>query len=141
MTSPLVRKLGLRPGMRTIWIQAPDDVRAAMPAAELDVKTKLTGSFAFIHAFLTTEKEFVRTFPRLKRYLEPTGALWISWPKNGQLGSDLTLPKVIKLGYDEDLVESKCISVNSVWSALKFTFPKPGKTYHNSFGTLKTPRP
>jgi hypothetical protein len=45
------------------------------------------------------------------------------------------LPLVIKTGYD-GLVESKCVSVDSTWSALKFTWPKKGKVYNNSYGQL-----
>lgn len=63
--------------------------------------------------------------------------LWVSWPKAGQKGSDLTLTKVIEIGYNHGLVESKSISINNTWSALKFTHPKKGKIYHNSYGKLK----
>jgi hypothetical protein len=65
--------------------------------------------------------------------------LWISWPKNRQLGTDLTLPTVIQIGYGHGLVESKCLSVNSTWSALKFTHPREGKAYNNSYGRLPPP--
>ena len=64
--------------------------------------------------------------------------LWVSWPKGGQLDSNLSLPKVIKIGYKFGLVESTCLRVNSIWSALKFTHPKKGKTYHNSHAKLKS---
>jgi len=63
--------------------------------------------------------------------------LWVSWPKGKQGGTDLTLQKVIKSGYDFGLVESKTISIDKTWSALKFTFPKKTKEYHNSFGKLR----
>ena len=50
--------------------------------------------------------------------------------------SDLNLKKVIAIGYSHDLVESKTISVDATWSAMKFTFPKAGKRYRNSYGQL-----
>jgi len=62
--------------------------------------------------------------------------LWVSWPKARKLGTDLSLPTVIKLGYSNGLVESTCLSVDDTWSALKFTHPKKGKNYHNSHGAL-----
>jgi hypothetical protein len=52
------------------------------------------------------------------------------------LGSDLALPTVIGIGYRHGLVESTCLRIDDTWSGLKFTFPKPGKTYANSYGTL-----
>lgn len=77
------------------------------------------------------------TFPRLKAHLRATGMLWVSWPKGGQLGTDLTLSEVIRIGYEHGLVESTTLSVDNTWSAIKFTHPKPGKEYRNSFGVLK----
>jgi hypothetical protein len=63
--------------------------------------------------------------------------LWVSWPKGGKLGTDLNIKIVIKLGYDFGLVESTCLSINETWSGLKFTPPKKGKVYNNSYGQLK----
>jgi hypothetical protein len=83
------------------------------------------------------QADFHKQFPTLKEHLKNTGMLWVSWPKARQLGTDLTLPIVIKIGYDYGLVESKCLSINTAWSALKFTYPKEGKTYANSYGKLK----
>ena len=62
--------------------------------------------------------------------------LWVSWPKNRQLGTDLSLPEVIRIGYRHGLVESKTLSVNATWSAIKFTHPVAGKVYNNAFGQL-----
>lgn len=76
-------------------------------------------------------------FPRLKSHLKPTRMLWVSWPKGKQLGTDLSLPSVIRIGYSHGLVESTCLSVDATWLALKFTHPKEGKTYNNSHGKLR----
>jgi hypothetical protein len=62
--------------------------------------------------------------------------LWVSWPKNKKLGTDLALPKVIEIGYNHGFVESKTLSVDATWSAMKFTYPKKGKVYNNSYGRL-----
>lgn len=53
-----------------------------------------------------------------------------------QHASDLSLPEVIRIGYNHSLVESKTISVNHTWSAIKFTHPRPGRQYNNSYGKL-----
>ncbi len=60
----------------------------------------------------------------------------MSWPKGRKLGTDLTLPHVIRIGYSHGLVESTTLSVDGTWSAMKFTHPKRGKDYKNSFGHL-----
>ena len=57
-----------------------------------------------------------------------------------KLGSDLTLPTVIEIGYDFGLVESTCLRIDDTWTGLRFTHPKAGKVYANSYGTLPQQR-
>ncbi|MFD1142966.1 hypothetical protein ACFQ4C_17705 [Larkinella insperata] len=130
--------MGIRPGVRAFLLNAPADALEALELPGLVPAPALDGEFDYIHLFVRSQSELHEHFPPLKTYLKPTGMLWVSWPKAGQLGTDLTLTKVIEIGYDYGLVESKTLSVNPVWSAIKFTHPKAGKTYNNSYGTLKT---
>ena len=131
--------MGLKAGTRAIFVNAPEAALVAIDPPSLEVASGLVGEFDYIHLFARTQAELDYTFPKLKAHLEPTGTLWVSWPKNKQLGTDLTLPKVIEIGYDHGLVESKTLSVNATWSAMKFTFPKEGITYRNSYGRLPPP--
>lgn len=71
----------------------------------------------------------------------PGGKLWLSWPKGRKLGSDLSLPDVIRIGYGFGLVESTCLRVDDTWAGLRFTHPKPGNVYANTYGTLPQQRP
>ena len=84
------------------------------------------------------QSDYKEQFPNLKSHLKLSGMIWVSWPKGGGLGTDLTLPKVINIGYGFGLVESTCLSINSTWSALKFTHPKAGKVYNNSHAELQS---
>lgn len=118
-------------------VDAPEEAVEAIDPPVLDVKAELTGTFDYLHLFVKNQADFHVKFPELKKHLKETGTLWVSWPKARQLGTDLTLPIVIKIGYNYGLVESKCLSVNATWSALKFTHPKKDKTYANSYGKLK----
>ena len=43
---------------------------------------------------------------------------------------------VIRIGYSHGLVESTALRIDDTWSALKFSWPKVEKEYHNSYGTL-----
>ena len=138
MTGVVSKKLGIKEGARAILVNAPAEVIKAIDLSHLDLAKKLTGKFDYIHFFTKSQEEFNDTFPKLKKHLKPTGMLWISWPKNRKLGTDLTLTKVIELGYNYGLVESKTISVDGTWSAIKFTHPKEGKVYENSYGKLKS---
>ena len=124
------KKMGIKEGMRAIFINAPAEATEAIDPPSLDIASELTGYFDYIHFFVKSQIEFKENFPKLKTYLQSTGMLWVSWPKNGQMGTDLTLTKIINMGYDYGLAESKCLSVDSTWSALKFTHPKKGKVYN-----------
>jgi hypothetical protein len=128
--------MGIKEGGRAIFVDAPETALEAIDPPSLDVASELAGEFDYIHLFARTRAELDDAFPKLKAHLEPRGMLWVSWPKNKKLGTDLALPKVIEIGYTHGLVESKTLSVDATWSAMKFTHPKKGKVYNNSYGRL-----
>ncbi len=138
MTKSAAEKMGIKQNARTIFVNAPADVIDAIELPDVNLETKLAGAFDYIHLFVISQADFHEEFPQVKDHLRQTGNLWVSWPKAGQKKSDLNIKGVIRLGYEYGLVESKCISIDSVWSALKFTHPKEGKRYNNSYGKLKT---
>ncbi|MEZ0607406.1 DUF3052 family protein [Fibrella sp. WM1] len=137
MTKSISSKMGIKSGGRSLFINAPEEAIADIELPDLDIKTTLDGTFDYIHLFVTKQQEMHEQFAKLKNQLKKTGMLWVSWPKAGQQGTDLKLTKVIEIGYEYGLVESKNLSINATWSALKFTHPKDGKIYNNSYGKLK----
>ena len=136
MPKKISEKMGLKPGMRAYFHKAPTDALSAIDPSDLLVGTTSRGEFDYIHLFAKSAIELEREFPRFKKHLAQGGRMFVSWPKSRQLGADLTLPEVIRIGYSHGLVESTALSINAVWSALKFTWPKPGKIYKNSHGKL-----
>lgn len=130
-------KMGVKEGFRAYFANADAEAIAAMKLPELKTIKRLSGKLDYIHFFAKNQKHMETWFPKLKSYLAPKGMLWVSWPKGKQLDTDLTIKEVIRIGYDFGLVESVALSVNTTWSALKFTHPKEGKDYHNSYGKLK----
>ena len=138
MTRDVSQKMGIKAGMRAFFVNAPESALEAIHLPNLTIDSELQGAFDYLHFFTITQAEMDDRFPQLKRHLTPTGMLWVSWPKRRKLDTDLVLPKVISIGYSHGLVESTCLSVDATWSGLKFTHPKKGKLYHNSFGHLPT---
>ncbi len=134
-------KMGIKPGWRTHVVGAPDGVMEALGLPDLEVCAELGGAFDYLHLFVTTQQRMREEFPLLVPHLAPRGKLWLSWPKGRRLGSDLSLPTVIEIGYECGLVESTCLRVDETWSGLRFTHPQPGKVYANSYGTLPGQRP
>ncbi len=132
----VAQKMGIKQGSRAHLIGTPPTAFVAMQLPALVESPELDGEFDYLHLFTTSRASLQGAFPTLKRHVKATGMLWVSWPKARKLGTDLSLPTVIKLGYSNGLVESTCLSVDDTWSALKFTHPKKGKNYHNSHGAL-----
>ncbi|UUP17825.1 hypothetical protein [Nitratireductor thuwali] len=132
----VAQKMGVKTGGRAYFVNAASDVLAAMSLPPLEIVNTARGLFDHIHVFVANQAELDAEFSKLKPHLGERGALWVSWPKSGKLGTDLKLPEVIRIGYSHGLVESKTLSVNDIWAAMKFTHPKAGKTYSNSYGSL-----
>lgn len=136
----VAEKMSVKDGSRSIIIKADRKVISKLQLPEIKIASRLSGKFDYIHVFARTQKELDRQFVRVKKYLADGGMLWISWPKAGLLNSDLNMKSVIRIGYDHGLVESKGIRVDDTWAGLKFTHPKAGKVYQNSYGKLKAVR-
>jgi len=136
MEKTIAEKLGVSSGIRTFFLNEPMNFAKEVKMPDIDLQLKLSGKFDYIHFFVVSQNEFHEKFKILKEHLKLDGMLWVSWPKSGQNRTDLNIKTVIKIGYDYGLVESKSISINSIWSALKFTHPKEGKKYNNSYGKL-----
>ncbi|WP_461054418.1 hypothetical protein [Spirosoma arcticum] len=137
MAKSVSAKMGIKEGVRAVFINAPTEAIDAIELPTIDLEINLSGDFDYIHLFANSQTELHEKFPALKDHLKQTGMLWVSWPKARQNETDLTLTKVIEIGYVYGLVESKNLSVNTTWSALKFTHPKKDKIYANSYGKLK----
>ena len=125
--TPLVEKLGIKPGFRVHFRRPPEQLEhdlGPLPR-EVEVKKTLRGSFDFIHVFETRRRELELLFPRLKAALRKSGSLWISWPKKSSgRQKDLSGGEVRSIGLDHGLVDIKVCAVDEIWSGLKFVVRK-----------------
>ena len=137
MIRTISQKMGVKENSRAVFVNAQKEALENINLPTLQIQEKMEDELDYIHLFVKTQTEFITYFPKLKQHLKLNGMLWVSWPKGGKLGTDLNIKSIIKLGYDFGLVESTCLSINDIWSGLKFTHPKKGKVYNNSYGKLK----
>ena len=135
MPRTVAEKMGVRAGGRAHLVNAPRGSSGRWNC-RISTSRRTCAGCRLPPPVLCPGRRAGRRFPRLKRHLRPTGALWVSWPKGRKLGADLTLPTVIEIGYRHGLVESTTLRVDDTWSAMKFTHPKAGRVYRNSYGTL-----
>jgi hypothetical protein len=126
-TRGLGAKLGLKPGMRARFINAPPSVLREL-AAERSVLTE-TGPRAtkldFMHWFVEKPSDVGRDFPKHKARLAENGMLWVSWRKGGAKAippAAVTEKLVRDTGLDTGLVDIKICAVDEVWSGLKFVY-------------------
>jgi hypothetical protein len=136
MTKTVSQKMNIKENSRAFFVNSDKAVLDNINLPTLKIQEKMEEELDYIHLFVKTQAEFIDFFPKLKTHLKLNGMLWVSWPKGGKLGTDLNIKTIIKLGYDFGLVESTCLSINDIWSGLKFTYPKKGKVYNNSYGKL-----
>ena len=99
--------MGVKEGLRTRLINAPADSVKAIHLPKLKIASRLNGNFDYIHLFAKSQAELHRNFVKLKSHLKPDGMLWISWPKGKKLETDLSITKVIEIGYDYGLQSVK----------------------------------
>lgn len=123
--TPLLKKLGIKPGTRLIILNAPENYAQTLGELpeNVTVAAALTGPLDFIHFFTVRRDALAREFPQLKQALVPAGMLWISWPKRAaKVETDLTEDIIRAIGLDNGLVDVKVAAVDEVWSGLKFVF-------------------
>jgi len=124
--TPLVRKLGVRPGARLGLIGPPDGFDATLGELPPGVRVRRRlagGAFDVIVAFHARRAALERRLPALAGALDPAGGLWIAWPKRASgVPSDVTEDVVRTLGLAAGLVDNKVCAVDAVWSGLRLVY-------------------
>lgn len=123
--TPLIKKLGIKPGFRIGLIDAPAnylDLLGKLPD-DVTIKKRLAGTCDFVHLFADRATKLAKDFPRAKRVLDTNGLIWVSWPKKSSgVETDVTEALVRSSGLDIGLVDVKICAVDETWSGLKFVY-------------------
>jgi hypothetical protein len=120
--SPLARKLGIRPGLRVMLVCAPDSVEAALGTGAQAMGHQPGGQDVIV-ASCVWRAELERGLPGWASSLDPSGGLWIAWPKRASGGdTDLSDGLVRELGLAAGLVDNKVCAIDATWSALRFVY-------------------
>ncbi|MBT8136541.1 MAG: DUF3052 domain-containing protein [Gammaproteobacteria bacterium] len=123
--TPLQKKLGLKPGMRAVFIREPDNYRTTLGElpAGLRLLSRPGKEMEFVHLFCASIKDLRARLSGVKRALARDGTLWVSWPKKSSgMQSDLAEGDVRSAGLKLGLVDVKICAVDDTWSALKFVY-------------------
>jgi hypothetical protein len=123
--TPLVRKLGIKPGARLALIGAPEGFDATLGELPEGVATRQAarGPLDVIVAFFVDRSTLERRLTALRAALDPSGGLWVAWPKRASgVATDLTEDVVRELGLAAGLVDNKVCAIDAVWSGLRLVY-------------------
>ncbi len=126
--TPLWKKLGIRQGSRVVLIGGPPElpellVRLAPVPPEVTVLTRASSGCDVVVLFTTERRALERRFARLAAALEPSGRLWVAWPKRASgIDTDLTFGVVQELGLATGLVDNKTASITDVYQGCQFVY-------------------
>ncbi len=125
--TPLLKKLGIQPGMRLHIRHAPDgyDVELGSLPDDVTVVKTLRGKLDFIHFFVKERSELELLLSRALEFLEQDGMIWVSWPKKAsKVPTDITEQTIRDVCLPMGLVDIKVCAVDEVWSGLKLVVRK-----------------
>lgn len=119
--TPTLKKLRYQPGMRVAVVSAPSDFEAELgKAKDLTRVSGLAGPVDLVQAFYTRKADFDRDAKKLAGALGPKGILWVCYPKGKALDTDLNRDILHAAGAKHRLDGVSLVSVDDVWSALRF---------------------
>ena len=125
--TPLVKKLGIQPGMTVQVIDAPlpyERIVEQLPA-DLHFVARTTAGTQLVHLFCTDAAKLEKTLTTLRARLPADAVVWVSWPKKSSgVASDVDENAVRRIALPIGYVDVKVCAVDATWSGLKLVVRK-----------------
>ena len=125
--TPLAKKLGIKEGARVVTVDAPKGYRTLLeplPGA-VQFSSKVDKTTDIVHVFGTEKAELASALASYRKKLDPSAAVWVSWPKkSAKVPTDITEDVVRELALPLGFVDIKVCAVDDVWSGLKLVVRK-----------------
>jgi hypothetical protein len=123
--TPLVQKLGIKPGQRVVLLNAPEDFPDTL--GELPDGVVLDRKFPTskrppdgILLFVSSRSQLQRRLPILRARMAPNSGLWVCWPKKASgVQTDMTEGAIRQVALPIGLVDNKVCAVDATWSGLR----------------------
>jgi len=125
--TPLAQKLGLKPGLRTWFLNMPDSVRAEIErdAPPLELLDAPDPPVDLAHIFVTSCAALDCELRLLLPLIARDGTIWVSWPKKAsKVPTDITEDVIRAIALPLHLVDVKVCAVDVIWSGLKLVIRK-----------------
>ncbi len=130
--NPLVKKLGIKDGMRALLLNVPDEVpEIAHFPGFLNCEFELADGLRdrdYIHWFTASRTDIENGLIKIASRLRPEGMFWLSWPKKvSKVPTDITEDVLRQVILPISLVDVKVCAIDDVWSGLKFMWRKENR--------------
>ncbi|MCY3781623.1 MAG: DUF3052 domain-containing protein [Chloroflexi bacterium] len=124
--TPLVKKLGIKPGVRMALLNPPDhylDLLGELPPDVTIEKGMSRADYDFVQAFFVRRADYEAGFDDLKSAIKKDGMIWISWYKKAaKMPTDITEDVVRDVALAGGLVDVKVAAIDAQWSGLKLVY-------------------
>ena len=120
--SPLLQKLGIKPGMAVTLIHPPAGyLKMLGPLPEgTRLLNRIARGSSFAQLFTTDRNELRKYLIQFRAALAETGMVWISWPKKSAgVPTTVTEDVIRALALPLGFVDTKVCAVDATWSGLK----------------------
>jgi hypothetical protein len=118
----LPQKLGIKPGLSVVTINAPTNYRRLLGTIPVGVtfSDRLRSDSSFVHVFIKKRSELEKRLSDLREKITDTGTVWVSWPKRSSgVLSDVTEDVVRAVALPLGFVDVKVCAIDETWSGLK----------------------
>jgi hypothetical protein len=120
--TPLPQKLGIKPGLIVVTINAPTTYRRLLDPIPKGVtfSDRLKPESSFVHVFVRRRNELEKNLSILRKKIADTGTVWVSWPKKSSgVSTDVTEDVVRAVALPLGFVDVKVCAIDDTWSGLK----------------------
>ena len=120
--TPLPQKLGIKPGLMVVTINAPANYRRLLGQIPDSVtfSERLKSGSRFVHLFTSRRSEMQKKMSILRDKISDNGAIWVSWPKKSSgISTDVTEDVIREIALPLGFVDIKVCAVDETWSGLK----------------------
>ena len=125
--TPLIQKLGIKPDMKVMLLNAPSDYFRLL-GEDISSQVVKSGAAGLVHLFATEAAILREEFTKLINEMPAGVIIWISWYKKASrqptdINEDIIRDIVLPLGW----VDIKVCSVSEQWSGLKIVKRKAAR--------------
>ncbi|TMI66304.1 MAG: DUF3052 domain-containing protein [Bacteroidetes bacterium] len=124
--TPLLKKLGIKPEMKLLLINQPDDYYKLIEVNLDEQLCKKNETPDLIHLFVQSQKEFLSEMKKMKSLIRKNTSItiWVSWYKKAKrIETDITEDVIRSYALQNNLVDVKVCAVSDIWSGLKLVVP------------------